>query len=233
MVRSRRGQYSVCVIAMAYIIHVVDDDPHFRAAISRLLQASGYEVKVYEAAEQVLLGSLDDRVSCVLLDLRMPGLSGTELQAHLREQNPIIPIIFLTGQGDIAASVRAMKAGAEDFLTKPVDSAELLGAIERALSRYKSAHASAAKLAAAKALLATLTPREKEVFAQVVRGKMNKQIAHFLGAAERTIKAHRHMIMEKLQVQSWAEAVLIAERVGYIEETDTAVPKQGTTAVAD
>ena len=146
----------------------------------------------------------------------MSGLSGLELQDRLAELGHTLPIIFLTGHGDIPASVRAIKAGAEDFLAKPVAKEPLLAALGRALERDRHARKDRDQLAALRALVATLTPRESEVFALVVRGKLNKQIAFELGTSERTIKAHRHSIMEKLRVQSLAELVLLADRLGIV-----------------
>jgi FixJ family two-component response regulator len=199
------------------LIHVVDDDASFRTSVARLLRASGYEVAVYESASQ-LLEQLPGDVgpSCILLDVRIPGLSGPELQDRLTELGSTLPIVFLTGHADIPTSVRAIKAGAEDFLTKPVSKADLLDAIERALAHCRAAREQHDRLAALRALIATLTPREREVFEQVVRGKLNKQIAHELGTTERTIKAHRQKVMEKTRVQSLAELVSVAERLGVL-----------------
>ena len=146
----------------------------------------------------------------------MPGLSGPELQARLVATGNPLPIIFLTGHGDIPMSVRAIKAGAEDFLPKPVSKKMLIDAIQRALARYEEARRQSLRLGALRALVASLTPRESQVFALVVRGKLNKQIAHKLGTSERTVKAHRHAIMQKLKVASLAEAVSIAERLGLL-----------------
>jgi FixJ family two-component response regulator len=143
-------------------------------------------------------------------------MSGHELQARLLNIGNTLPIVFLTGHGDIRMSVRAIKAGAEDFLSKPVSKKTLIEAIQRALVRHQEAREQNLRLASLRAVAATLTPRESEVFALIVRGKLNKQIAHELGTAERTIKAHRHAVMQKLKVQSLAEAVSIAERLGML-----------------
>jgi FixJ family two-component response regulator len=202
------------------VIRVVDDDAPFRAAIARLLKASGYEVALYESGDQLLKNSPGDAPGCILLDVNMSGLDGLELQSELKQMNNILPIVFLTGQGDIPTSVKAMKAGAEDFLSKPVSKATLLGAVERALSRYRKQRERRDKFDSLRALLASLTPRESEVFALVVRGRLNKQIAYKLGTTERTIKAHRHAMMEKLKVNSVAEAVSIAERLGMLTDAD-------------
>jgi len=198
------------------VIHIVDDDVSFRTAVARLLQASGYEVALYESARQLLEKPLDLEPGCLLLDVRMPGLSGPELQARLANTENTLPIIFLTGHGDIRMSVRAIKAGAEDFLSKPVSRKTLIEAIQRALVRQEEARERNLRLGSLRALVATLTPRESEVFALIVRGKLNKQIAHELGTSERTIKAHRHAVMQKLKVASLAEAVSIAERIGIL-----------------
>jgi FixJ family two-component response regulator len=200
----------------APMIHVVDDDASFRAAISRVLSVSGYEVAAYESAACFLRSIETARPGCILLDVQMPALSGLQLQQELAKLSHGWPIIFMTGHGDIPTSVRAIKAGAEDFLTKPVARQTMLEAIQRALLRHATQQRSQDQLNSLKALIATLTPRESEVFALMVRGKLNKQIAHLLGTSERTIKAHRHMVMEKLRVQSFAEVVSIAERVGLL-----------------
>jgi len=198
------------------VIHIVDDDVSFRTAVARLLQASGYEVALYESARQLLEKPLDLEPGCLLLDVRMPGLSGPELQARLAKTGNTLPIVFLTGHGDIRMSVRAIKAGAEDFLSKPVSRKTLIEAIQRALVRQEEARERNLRLGSLRALVATLTPRESEVFTLIVRGKLNKQIAHELGTSERTIKAHRHAVMQKLKVASLAEAVSIAERIGIL-----------------
>jgi FixJ family two-component response regulator len=198
----------------APVVHVVDDDASFRTAVARLLRASGYRVALYESGDKFLEHPLDAEPGCILLDLRMEGVSGLDLQDRLSKLGHTLPIVFLTGHGDIPASVRAIKAGAEDFLSKPVSKEPLLDAVERALERHGKVREDRERVAALRALVATLTPRESEVFALVVRGKLNKQAAHELGTSERTIKAHRHSIMQKLRVQSLAELVLIAERLG-------------------
>jgi FixJ family two-component response regulator len=204
------------MITKAPVIHIVDDDGSFRTAVARLLQASGYQVALYESARQLLEKPPGMEPGCILLDVRMPGMSGHELQARLVKIGNALPIVFLTGHGDIRMSVRAIKAGAEDFLAKPVSRKALIEAIQRALVRGQEAHERNLRLASLRAVAATLTPRESEVFALIVRGKLNKQIAHELGIAERTIKAHRHAVMQKLKVQSLAEAVSIAERLGML-----------------
>lgn len=203
---------------MPGLVHVVDDDASFRAAIERRLRIAGYDVATYASAQD-LLDRLpgDDGPGCILLDVQIPGLSGPELQGHLATLGSTLPIVFLTGHADTATTVRAIKAGAEDFLTKPVPSEQLLDALERALSRHGAAQMQRTRLRSLQVLLGSLTPRERQVFDLVVRGKINKQIAHELGTTERTVKAHRHQVMEKMQVQSLAELVSLAERLGLLD----------------
>jgi FixJ family two-component response regulator len=196
---------------------VVDDDASFRAAIERRLKLAGYQVATYPSAQQLLDSRPDENEpGCILLDVQIPGLSGPDLQGRLRELGSWLPIVFLTGHPDTPTTVRTIKAGAEDFLTKPVESEKLLGAIERALARHSLEHGERQRLNEMRALLTTLTPREREVFGLVVRGKLNKQIAHQLGTTERTIKAHRHQVMEKMKARSLAELVASAERLGLL-----------------
>lgn len=204
--------------SLAPVIHVVDDDASFRTAVARLLRASGYQVALYESGERLLESPPRGAPGCILLDLRMNGIDGLDLQDRLAKLGHRLPIVFLTGYGDIPASVRAIKAGAEDFLPKPVSKKPLLDAVQRALARHETARVRDEKLAALRALVTTLTPRESEVFALVVRGRLNKQIAYELGTSERTIKAHRHNIVQKLRVGSLAELVLIAECLGIVAE---------------
>ena len=200
------------------LVHVVDDDASFRTAIERRLKLAGYEVETYSSAQQ-LLDTLPgvEKPGCILLDVQIPGLSGPELQGRLIELGPILPIIFVTGHADTPTTVRAIKAGAEDFLTKPVSSEQLIEAIERAMTHYESARHQRNELDSLRRLVATLTPRERQVFNLIVRGKINKQIAYELGTTERTVKAHRHQVMEKMQVHSFAELVSNAERLGMLE----------------
>lgn len=206
--------------AASCIVHVVDDDASWRTSAARLLGAVGYRVKQYESAGQFLETADVESPGCVLLDLRMPGLSGLQLQQRLAEMPHALPVVFLSGHGDIPSSVLAMKAGAQDFLTKPVDTDVLLGAVEQAIARDRDNRSKHAQLDALRSLVGTLTPTERKVFDQVVRGKLNKQIALDLGTAERTIKWHRHNLMQKLQVQSLAELVSLAERLGILAVRD-------------
>jgi FixJ family two-component response regulator len=198
------------------IVHVVDDDASFRNAIGRLLRSAGYQVALYESGDQFLGDPAGKEPGCILLDLQMSGLDGLQLQDRLQQLDSILPIVFLTGHGDVPSTVRAMKAGAQDFLSKPVEVNTLLEAIEHALGRYRERRDQQDRANTLRALVASLTPRESEVFSFVVRGKLNKQIAFDLGTSERTIKAHRQSIMHKLQARSLAEAVSIAERLGVL-----------------
>ena len=204
---------------MPGLVHIVDDDASFRTAIERRLRKAGYEVATYPSAQH-LLDCLpnESELACILLDVRIPGLSGPELQERLSELGSTVPIVFLTGYAEVQTTVRAIKAGAEDVLTKPVSSEELLGAIERALALHQVTRNQKNKLDVVRAHVAKLTPREREVFELVIRGKTNKQVANVLGATERTIKAHRHRVMEKMQVQSLAELVSLAERAGILRD---------------
>jgi FixJ family two-component response regulator len=200
----------------APVIHVVDDDSSFRASMSRLLQAQGYRTALYASGNAFLEKLPADEAGCILLDLKMSGVQGFELQQQLAQIGNILPIIFLTAHGDIRAGVQAIKAGAEDFLPKPVSPQALFECVERALARNVEQRRQQDRLGAMRRLVASFTPREAEVFALVVRGKLNKQIAHELGTTVRTIKAHRQAVMTKLDVKSVAEAVSIAERLGLL-----------------
>ncbi|MDN4982034.1 MULTISPECIES: response regulator transcription factor [unclassified Bradyrhizobium] len=203
---------------MPGLVHVVDDDASFRTAIERRLKLAGYDVATYATAEDLLDADPDDmQPGCILLDVRIPGMSGPDLQGRLIARGSTLPIIFLTGHADTPTTVRAIKAGAEDFLTKPVSSEQLLEAIARALERQNTARAQRGKLETFRTRLATLTQRERQVFDLIVRGRINKQVAHELGTTERTVKAHRHQVMEKMQVHSLAELVSVAERLGMLE----------------
>ena len=199
-------------------VHIVDDDASFRTALERRLKLAGYRVATYASARQLLdqLPS-DEDAGCILLDVRIPGMSGPELQIRLNELESTLPIVFLTGHADTATTVQAIKAGAEDFLTKPIASEQLIEAIDRAVARHELARSQRTRLDSLRALLAKLTPRERQVFDLIVRGRINKQVGYELGTTERTIKAHRHQVMEKMQVQSLAELVSIAERLGMRE----------------
>ncbi|QCP14607.1 response regulator transcription factor [Pseudoduganella umbonata] len=189
---------------MTPVLHLVDDDLGFRRALARLLRALGHTVQEYGSAQE-FLAEPSPAAGCLLLDVHMPGLSGLDLQARLAPHGDSLPVIFITGQGDIPMSVRAMKAGAEDFLTKPVGRAVLGEAIERALARAERARAAQARQAERMQLLARLSAREHEVALLLARGWLNKQVAAALGTTERTVKAHRSRIMEKLAIRSAVE----------------------------
>ena len=200
------------------IIHVVDDDASFRKAISRLLRAGGYAVRTFASATEFLQSARTDAPGCVLLDLQMPGPSGLDVQSALARSEHALPIIFLTGHGDIPTTVLAMRAGADDFLTKPVKKDVLFPAITRALARDAQDREQRARRRELRARFDTLTPREREVLAHVLRGQLNKQIAGDLGASERTIKAHRANFMAKLQVESVAELAHLAHEAAFISK---------------
>jgi RNA polymerase sigma factor (sigma-70 family) len=202
------------------IIHIVDDDASFRQAIGDLLSACGYRVSLSESAKHLLELPPGDEPSCILLDVQMAGVSGPELQDRLADLGYKLPIVFISGHGDIPTTVQTIKAGAEDFLTKPVSKAKLLAVIERALARYEEMREQDARTAALRSLLSRLTSREREVFALLVRGKVHKQIAYALNVSERTVKAHRHNVMHKFQVRSLAELGVIAERLGLLPPID-------------
>ena len=184
--------------------------------LGRVLRAAGYQVSQYETANQFLEKLPTAARGCVLLDIQMPGVNGPQLQDSLGKIEFELPIIFLTGHGDIPASVHAIKAGAEDFLSKPAPKKVLLEAIERALKRYDETHERHVRLSALRECFSTLTPRERQVFGLVVRGKLNKEIAFELGTSERTNKAHRHSVMEKFKVNSLAQLVSAADTLGEL-----------------
>jgi FixJ family two-component response regulator len=201
-------------------VHIVDDDASFRTAMERRLKHAGYEVAAYGSAEQLLDHLPSDSVlGCILLDVRIPGLSGPALQVRLSDLGSTLPIIFLTGYPDVQTTVLTIKAGAEDFLTKPVSSEQLLQAIERAIARHHSTYRQKSVLEVIRSRVSTLTPREREVFERVIRGDTNKQAGRAIGCTERTIKAHRHRVMEKMQVQTLPELVSLAERIGVVSAT--------------
>lgn len=189
------------------VVYVVDDDEAFRTAVSRLLKAAGYEAKGYRTAGDFLLDPPIGGPGCILLDLRMPGPNGIELQQAIAKTGHGFPVIFLTGHGNIRQSVLAMRQGAVDFLTKPVRRRELLAAVEEALERQSTEGAEAGRRGEVARHFETLTVREREVFELVVVGRLNKQIGAMLGISERTVKAHRAQIMEKMQLGSVAELV--------------------------
>jgi RNA polymerase sigma factor (sigma-70 family) len=203
--------------AFSATVTIVDDDASFRTALERRLRKAGYHVAAYTSAQH-LLNDLSDEsgLGRIILDVRLPGISGPKLQGRLIERGSTLPILFITGYADIPTAVNTIKAGAEDFLTKPINSEQLLRAVERAIAQHRTSRELKVKADVLHTRLLTLTPRERQVFDLVVQGKVNKQIAHQLGATERTIKAHRHRVMEKMAVQSLAELVSSAERLGIL-----------------
>jgi FixJ family two-component response regulator len=198
---------------VAPLIHVVDDDDGQRHALLRLLGAAGYDARGYASVGDFLLCELPDRPGCLVLDLRMPGPSGLDLQAMLNERERSLPVVFLSGNADVASSVRAMKAGAIDFLTKPADSGLLLTAIETALARDAAQREARDEALRVGALLSSLSARERAVLDLIISGSLNKQIAGSLGIAERTVKLHRANLMTKLNVKSPAQLGQLAEQL--------------------
>jgi len=199
-------------------VHIVDDDASFLAATSRLLRASGYAVKIFASAAEFLAARRDeDEPGCVLTDMQMPGMSGLDLQSALAQSPNPLPILFLTGHGDIPSSVRAMRDGAEDFLEKRAPKEQLLDAVQRALARDAGERATRTRQRALRQRFDTLTKRELEVLAHVVRGRLNKQIAGDLGIHERTVKLHRTAITTKLGVQSVAELTRLTDEAGIFD----------------
>ena len=194
-------------------VHVVDDDESLRNALRRVLQLAGFQVRTYASAGEFLLGQSDRLRGCLLLDVRMPGPTGLDLQESLARRGAVLPIIFLTGNGDLPMCVQAMRGGAVDFLSKPAPRDVLLAAVQRAMQRGGELLAEREQLQRVQSRYETLTAREREVLAGVVRGKLNKTIAFELGSAERTIKAHRARLMEKMHCRSVAELVHVTEQL--------------------
>jgi FixJ family two-component response regulator len=202
----------------AFTVFLVDDDADVLKALARLLRASGYDSREFASSRDFLREHDASMPGCAVFDVAMPDLDGLALQQALAAKGIERPVIFLTGRGDIPTTVRAMKAGAVDFLTKPVDADALLAAIDSARERESRGREARAEMDFFIARLATLTPREREVFGHVIAGRLNKQIAYDLGTVEKTIKVHRSRMMEKMGVRSLAELVRLAERAG-IEAT--------------
>jgi FixJ family two-component response regulator len=201
-------------------VHIVDDDASFRSAIGELLSTCGYKVSLYETAKALLATSLNDGPACILLDVEMAGLNGPQLQEQLSNSGCRLPVVFISGHGDIPTTVTTIKAGAEDFLTKPVAREKLLETVERALARHTAIAAEDSKISALRDLYDQLTPRERDVFALLVRGRPHKQIAYELKISDRTVKLHRHQIVQKLRVRSLAEFAVIAERLGLLPKPE-------------
>jgi RNA polymerase sigma factor (sigma-70 family) len=197
-----------------HVVFIVDDDASVRKSLERLVRSVGLRGRTFASAPEFLQCAASDGPSCLVLDVRMPGVSGLALQETLAASGHRIPIIFITGHGDITMSVRAMKAGAVDFLPKPFNDQDLLEAIQEAIARDRQVREKRAALQAIQQRAALLTPRERDVLGLVVAGLLNKQIAAELGMSEKTVKAHRAQVMQKMQVSSVAQLVLLAEKVG-------------------
>jgi FixJ family two-component response regulator len=207
------------VTEAAPVVFVVDDDPSVRRAIKRLVESVGLRAELFGSAQEFLYSERPDAASCLVLDIRLPGISGLDFQRELAEANIHTPIVFITAHGDIPMTVRAMKAGAVEFLTKPFRDQDLLDAIQQGLERDRIRRAQEAEVATLRERFESLTPREREVLPWVVSGLPNKQIADAVGASEATIKVHRSQLMRKMGAPSLADLVRMTERMGI------AVPK--------
>jgi FixJ family two-component response regulator len=196
------------------IVFIVDDDQSVRKALGRLLRSAGFRVELFAAAEEFLGRPPPDAPGCVVLDVCMPGLSGLDLQRALAEKDPLLPVVFVTGHGDIPMTVRAMRAGAVDFLPKPCDGPALLAGVRQAVARHARARRTAAEADDIRRRADSLSPREREVMALVVSGMLNKQTGCRLGVTEKTVKVHRAQVMRKMRANSLAELVKMAERIG-------------------
>jgi FixJ family two-component response regulator len=206
--------YRLPIIGFTPTIFVIDDDASVRKSLSRLLRSFEFEVETFASAELFLTRDPYDGVGCIILDIRMPGITGMALHDHLVKTNYSMPIIFITGHGDIPTSVQAMKKGAVDFLPKPFDDEELMRAVRRAVEKDVKAKAEQGEVHQILEHVNRLTPREYEILRYIIAGLLNKQIAFKLGIAEKTIKVHRGRIMEKLRVSSVADLVRMAEKAG-------------------
>jgi FixJ family two-component response regulator len=204
------------IVPAAPVVFVVDDDASVRKSLARLVKTAGYEAEAFTSVRDFLARPPYDGPCCLVLDVRMPGLTGLDLQEALRATGQRLSIVFITGYGDVRASVKAMKGGAVDFLTKPVDEGTLLAAIQQAVARTLEERREQARVTEVRSHITTLTPREAEVFALVVTGMLNKQIGHDLGIAEKTVKVHRARVMEKMRAGSLAELVRLAGAGGVI-----------------
>lgn len=196
------------------IIYVVDDDASVRKSLERLITSMDFHVEIFTSAQEFLRFDRPDRPCCLVLDIRMPGISGLDLQEELTVANYTIPIIFITGHGDIPMSVRAMKKGAVDFLTKPFDDQDLLDAIHKAIEQDKSTKQEQSEISEIQKCVDSLTSRERDVFALIVTGMLNKQVAYTLKVSEKTVKVHRARVMQKMHAKSLAHLVRMADKVG-------------------
>ena len=205
-------------------VYVVDDDPQARAALARLLRSAGYQTRSFASAGEFLAAHLEQAPGCLILDLAMPGMSGLELQQALLKAGCRRPIVFLSGKGDISQTVCAMKGGAVNFLTKPVDARELFETVEEALTLDAAERIARAAQHGVAERIATLTPRERQVLGQLVSGKINKQIAAALGTAEKTVKVHRSRVMRKMHANSIVELVKLATLAGIHSGMPAGIP---------
>ena len=208
-------------------VAVIDDEAPMRRALARLMKSAGIETAIFSSPQEFLSSPIHQRVDCAVTDMRMPGFDGLELQRELNRRSPHLSLVFVTGYGDVPISVKAMKDGAVDFLTKPVDADALLAAIRRAAERSRALKTSRDELMAIERRYAEVTAREREVLALVTTGLLNKQVADQLGVAEKTIKVHRARVMEKMGAGSLADLVRMAERLGVRR---TGAPKTSSSA---
>ena len=210
-------------------IYVVDDDGSMREALKNLLRSVGLAVETFGSAQEFLSGHHSEALGCLILDVRLPGLGGLDLQRQLAEANVHLPIIFITAHGDIQMSVRAIKAGAVEFLTKPFRDQDLLDAVQQALGLDREQQAHRAELMNLSVRYESLSPREKEVMELVARGRLNKQIAAEIGVSEATVKLHRGHVMEKMQADSLADLIRMAERLAFAEDGRRQTQSQADT----
>jgi FixJ family two-component response regulator len=214
------------------LVFVVDDDPSVRKALARLLRAAGFRAEAFATADEFLRRPPPEAPACVVLDLHLEESSGLDLQRALAERDADLPVVFITGQGDIPTTVRALKAGAADFLPKPVDEGDLLAAVRQAVARHALARREGAEAADLRRRAASLSPREREVLALVVSGLLNKQVGHRLAVTEKTVKAHRAQVMRKMRAASLAELVRMAAMLGLAPPLPPA-PEPAAAAAAE